>query len=102
MQDKPEQSRIGESGNGDTVRVPQGERTATDVLRVLEDGKRVVIDIDGFDGSMEATVRKKGDIYYCDTATKLLTYESADALRTALEKYQLVDPDAEPDAAVGS
>jgi len=101
MQDTPAQSRIAESGT-DTVRMPQGERTATDVLRALDDGIRVVIEIDGFDGSMQATVRKKGDVYYCDTATKLLTYESADALRAALEQYQLVDPDAEPDTAVGS
>jgi len=62
MQDTPAQSRIVDSGT-DTVRMPQGERTATDVLRALEDGIRVVIDIDGFDGSMQATVRKKGDVY---------------------------------------
>ncbi|MEF8812310.1 MAG: hypothetical protein V5A55_00590 [Halovenus sp.] len=75
----------------ETVHVTSEELTASEVLEILDRGGRVVIDVDVFAGSRQATVRETDGTYYCDTTTKLLRHETADGLLTCLEKHRLVE-----------
>lgn len=75
------------------VRVKRKELTSGEVLELLENGERVIVEIDLLGSTMEMAIREQRGTYYCDTPVKLLTYESKAAMRTCLERYRLAKPD---------
>ena len=81
------------------VRVKRKELTSKEVLELLGDGERVIIEVDLLGSTMEMAIREQRGTYYCDTPVKLLTYESKAAMRTCLERYRLAKPDDAETAA---
>lgn len=84
---------VGNETMTDHLRVSRGELTSTEVLEALEEGRRVIIEVDALGMTMEMAVREQRGTYYCDTPVKLFQYESAEELRACLERYRLAKPD---------
>lgn len=80
-----------ETRSSDSIRVRSGDLTAGEVLEKLEDGHRVVIEVDLGVTTTELCLRKDGDEYYCDTPVKLLTHEDREAMKRCLERLGIVD-----------
>lgn len=70
-------------------RVSRKELTAAEILDVLEDGGRVIIELSVLGQTTDLVVREQDGTYYCDTPMKLLRHESADELRHCLERFRL-------------
>lgn len=68
----------------DIVRASQGELTAEEILDVVDDVGRVLIEAPILGKTIENVVREQNGIYYCDAPTKLLTHESGAELRACL------------------
>ena len=79
----------------ETVTVGRKELTSTEVLRELDDGNRVIIEVDVLGKTMRMSIRRSADTYYCDTPVKLLTYDTPEEMRTCLERYRLAEPGAD-------
>ncbi len=75
------------------VRVGRGERTASEILSDLDDGRRVIIEVELLGRTIELSIRKRESTYYCDTPMKLMRYDSRDGMRTCLERYRLAKRD---------
>ena len=72
-----------------TIRTERKELTAEAIVRELDRGNRVLIEVDILGTSMTMALRRRDETYYCDTPLKLLTYETRDAMRRCLERYRL-------------
>jgi len=77
----------------ETLRVPAGERTTSEVLAELRRGDRVVIEVEMMGITSDVVVRENRGTYYCDTPVKLLTYETAAGLRRCLERFRMTKPE---------
>ncbi|RQH02012.1 hypothetical protein [Natrarchaeobius oligotrophus] len=73
----------------ETKRVSRKDLTAAEILDVIEDGGRVVIELSVLGRSTDVVIRERDGTYYCDTAMKLLVHESREELRECLERFQL-------------
>lgn len=78
----------------DTRRVSRKELTSKEIVRELEAGNRVVIELEVLGATMRMAIREREGTYYCDTPVKLLTFESREELRICLERYRLARPDS--------
>lgn len=85
----------------ETLRISRKELTSVEVLDELEEGRRVVIEVEVLGRTMEMTIRRGEEEYYCDTPFKLLTYDDRSAMRTCLERYGLARPEGHDDAPSG-
>lgn len=83
----------------DIRRVSRATLTSTEILRELDTGTRVVIEVELLGRTMEMTVRKREETYYCDTPVKLLTYDSREEMRNCLERYRLARSDGDPEGS---
>ncbi len=72
-----------------TIQVGRKELTSGEVLAEVEAGNRVVIEVEMMGATVRMAIRKRADVYYCDTPIKLLTYESEEELQHCLERYRL-------------
>lgn len=70
----------------ETLVVEAGELSPTELLEALENGKRVVVKTHFLGSVHEVTLRHDGEIYYCDTPTRLHRHTSASEMRTCLER----------------
>lgn len=68
------------------LRIGPGELSAGDILAALDDGQRVVIRTELLGSEYEVTLRREGDIYYCDTPTTLHKHETEGGMRECLAK----------------
>lgn len=71
------------------TRISRGELTASEIVRRLEDEERVIIEATVLGATMELSMRKGGETYYCDTPMRLLTFENADEMRRCLHRFRL-------------
>ena len=82
------------------IRVSRKELTTDEILEVLDDGGRVLIEISIIGQTMKVVIREQEGKYYCDTPVKLLVHDNQDDLRECLVRYRLAKNDrAEPDSA---
>jgi hemin uptake protein HemP len=70
----------------DTLVVDAGEMTAEELLEALDGGRRIVVRTEFLGSTHEVTLRHDGETYYCDTPTRLHKHETADEMRTCLER----------------
>ncbi len=66
--------------------VDAGEIGVDEVLTTLDEGRRVVVRTEFLGSEHEVTLRHDGEIYYCDTPTRLHKHETADEMRECLTK----------------
>lgn len=71
------------------VRVARGELTTTEIIEALQNGQRIIIEVDLLGRSVELALRMREDTYYCDTPVKLLTFNTEDGFRTCLHRFGL-------------
>lgn len=64
--------------------VDAGELGVQELLDAIEGGERVVVRTEFLGNEHQVTLRHDGDIYYCDTPTRLHKHESAEEMRTCL------------------
>lgn len=70
------------------LRIESGEMSAEAILEALHEGRRVIITRRVLAGEHQITLRYDGEIYYCDTPTKLHRHETAEQMRTCLDDQQ--------------
>jgi hemin uptake protein HemP len=66
------------------VRVAAGERSVEELLGTLEAGRRVVVTTEFLGGEHEVTLRHDGEVFYCDTPTRLHRHESREGMERCL------------------
>lgn len=74
---------------GETIRINRKDLTAREVVSELNDGNRVIIELEIIGKTVTMALRRRNGTYYCDTPMKLLTFESAEAMEACLERYRL-------------
>ncbi|AUX09458.1 hypothetical protein AArcSl_1832 [Halalkaliarchaeum desulfuricum] len=68
------------------VRVNAGELTADEIIDALESGSRVIITVDLFGSTTDIALRHDGEIYYCDTPTRLHKHRQESEMRACIER----------------
>jgi len=64
--------------------VDAGELGVEELLEAIQSGERVVVRTEFLGSEHEVTLRHDGDIYYCDTPTRLHKHHSAEEMRACL------------------
>ncbi|TYL38538.1 hypothetical protein CV102_12110 [Natronococcus pandeyae] len=75
------------------MRLGRKGRTSTEIIRELEQGNRVIVDVEVLGKTLRMALRRQEGTYYCDTPMKLLTSETDGEMRTCLERYRLARPE---------
>jgi len=80
---------------GETRVIEAGELGPEELLTELEAGHRMVVRTEFLGTEHEVTLRHDGEIYYCDTPTRLHKHTTAEEMRTCLERqgYARLDSD---------
>jgi hypothetical protein len=68
------------------LEVEAGERSIEELLAALDEGRRITVQTEFLGGEHEITLRREGDVYYCDTPTRLHRHESVEEMRTCIRK----------------
>ncbi len=81
----------------DPLVVTAGELDIDDLITVIEDGRRVVVQTEFLGAEHEVTLRHDGEIYYCDTPARLHKHTSEAEMRTCLRRqgYARAESDEE-------
>lgn len=74
----------------ETTFVNQGERTADELLELIESGTTVTLCMETHIGMLQAEMEKRDGTYYCNAANKEYTHETAAEFRAFLEEKRLV------------
>jgi hypothetical protein len=67
--------------------VDAGELTADEILAAIRDGQRVVVKTSLFGTPKQITLRYDGDVFYCDTPTRLHKHTTEAEMRTCILKH---------------
>ena len=92
----------------ETLYVSRKDLTSGEIIRELEAGNRVIVEVEVLGASMKMSLRRRKGTYYCDTPVKLLTYDTEAEMRRCLERYRLARPEPaditaeEPAESVGN
>jgi len=70
----------------DTLVIEAGELSVDEILAALEEGRRVLVTTEFLGSEHEVTLRHDGEIYYCDTPTRLHKHDSIEEMRTCLRR----------------
>lgn len=79
-------------------RVSRQELTAQEIIDVVQNGGRVVIEVSLFGKSTDVVIRYHDGIYYCDTPVTLMKHDSPEQLRDCLSRFRLTRHDTVPAA----
>lgn len=71
---------------GETRVIEAGELGPDELLSALESGDRFIVQTKFLGAKHEVTLRHDGEIYYCDTPTRLHKHTSPEEMRTCLER----------------
>jgi len=70
----------------DPLVIEAGELSVEEILAELDEGRRVLVTTEFLGTEHEVTLRHDGEIYYCDTPTRLHKHDSPDEMRTCLRR----------------
>jgi len=70
----------------DALVIDAGELSVEEILAALDEGRRVIVTTEFLGSRHEVTLRYDGEIYYCDTPTRLHKHDSPDGMRTCLRR----------------
>ncbi|MFC6874089.1 hypothetical protein [Halobellus marinus] len=68
------------------LRIESGELTAEEIIAVLQEGRRVIVEAELLGGVHEVSLRHDGETYYCDTPTTLHKHPDEEGMRTCIER----------------
>lgn len=72
--------------------------TADDVIRLVEQDHRVVVELSIIGEKRKAVMRYHDGTYYCDTGIKLLMHSDAEEFRSCLKQHGLVSTSGSKDS----
>ncbi|MDL5362870.1 hypothetical protein [Halalkalicoccus sp. NIPERK01] len=67
------------------LRVQPGERSAGELIELLDSGRRVLIEVEIAGTTRQVALRHRNGVYYCDTPTTLHTHETRAGIKECLE-----------------
>jgi len=67
------------------LHVEAGELHADEFIETLTDGRRVVVRMELLGTEREVTLRWDGEVFYCDTPTRLHKHENEAEMRECIE-----------------
>lgn len=73
----------------ETIHVDRKDLTSEEIVRELDEGNRVIVEVEILGKTLRMALRQQEGTYYCDTPMKLLTYETEAEMRACLERYRL-------------
>ena len=69
------------------LRTAAGELSVDELLDALDRGRRIVVETEMLGSTHEVTLRRDGDVYYCDTPTTLHKHEDEAEMRECIQKF---------------
>ena len=76
---------------GETLHAAAGELSADEIIRALDDGRRVVLKTELLGSEYTVTLRHDGSTYYCDTPTTLHKHDDQAGMRHCIEEQGYID-----------
>jgi len=68
------------------LRVAAGELSADELIDALNDGRRVLVDVEVAGGDHEVVLRYDGETYLCDTPTNLHRHSDESGMRGCIRR----------------
>lgn len=75
------------------IHISRKEFSSEEVLERLDEGQRVVIDVEVIGAGTQVVLRKQGGEYVCDTGIKLMKYDDREDMKQCIERLRLTRPD---------
>jgi len=79
---------------GETRVIEAGEYDPEELITALEGGDRIVVRTEFLGTEHEVTLRHDGEVYYCDTPTRLHKHTTAEGMRQCLEHQGYASTDS--------
>ncbi|QAU13254.1 hypothetical protein EKH57_11250 [Halorubrum sp. BOL3-1] len=70
----------------EVLRVDAGELSADELIDALNDGRRILVDVEVAGGSHEVALRYDGETYHCDTPTNLHRHADESDMRGCIDQ----------------
>ena len=77
----------------EVLRVEAGELSADEIIDALNDGRRVLVDVELAGGRHEVVLRYDGETDHCDTPTNLHRHSDESEMRGCIDRMGYADPD---------
>lgn len=74
------------------LRIEPGELSAGEILDLLRDGRRLVVELELLGTPHDVVLRYDGGVYYCDTPTALHRHETVEAMRACIDEQGYASP----------
>ena len=81
----------------DVLRIEAGELSADEIIDALNDGRRILVDVQVAGGRHEVVLRYVGETYHCDSPTNLHRHTEESEMRGCLDRmgYAGVEVDSD-------
>lgn len=70
----------------EVLRVEAGELSVDELIDALNDGRRIMVDVEVAGASHEVALRYDGDTYHCDTPTNLHRHTEEAEMRGCIDR----------------
>ncbi len=71
------------------IHAQRKELSASEIIELVEDGSRVVLEMAVLGYTSRVVIRHHEGQYYCDTPLKLMRLDTANELKTCLERFRM-------------
>jgi hypothetical protein len=68
------------------LRIDPGERTADEIVDELKAGRRILVTVEMLGQPKEISLRYDGELYYCDTPTRLHKHSDEAEMRDCVQE----------------
>ncbi|WP_280588335.1 hypothetical protein [Halorubrum sp. Boch-26] len=82
----------------EVLRVEAGELSADELIDALNDGRRILVDVEVAGGRHEVVLRYDGETYHCDTPTNLHRHAEEAEMRGCIDRMGYASADSGSDA----
>jgi hypothetical protein len=81
----------------EVLRIEAGELSADEIIDALNDGRRILVDVEVAGSRHEIVLRYDGETYHCDTPTNLHRHTDESEMRGCLDRmgYASVEVDSD-------
>lgn len=77
------------------LRVEAGELSAEEILDILLDGRRILVEAEMMGGTHQVSLRHDGTTFYCDTPTTLHKHTEREEMLTCVRRMGYAKPEPE-------
>ncbi|MFC7187498.1 hypothetical protein [Halorubrum yunnanense] len=82
----------------EVLRVEAGELSADEIIDALNNGRRILVDVEVAGGRHEVVLRYDGETYHCDTPTNLHRHAEEAEMRGCLDRMGYAGGGTEADS----